>query len=141
MDLTTKWAIAIYGWFGYNLLAWFIQKQKADRKKQKFNYLQYADTHVDNWVVTLFFAAPVVYFGPEIHATVIHMIDVITPWDIKMPWSDVFYAGPGPFVELLYFFASKAWPAIQKRVLRRIDSDESPDKNKSTSESDQDQVS
>lgn len=102
MDLHSKWLLASYGWLGYNLLVFFIEKQAADRKQKAFNYKLFIEGHWDNWLVTAFFAAPVVYYGPDIHATIMDILHAMgIAWEIK--WNDIFYAGPGAFVEILYW--------------------------------------
>lgn len=117
MDLTSKWSIALYGWMAYNLIVWYVEKQKSDRTSTSFDWPKYFTTHYDDWIVTLFFAYPVVERGPEIHQLILTLIDVISPVDVNIPWSDVFYAGPGPLVQLLYFLATKLWPAMKKRTV------------------------
>jgi hypothetical protein len=95
METLEIWIIALFGWAGFNILVFYIEKNKSDEQDIEFNYRHFADTHWDNWFVTLFFAVPIVYYGPEIHQGIMEL----TGWDIK--WNMIFYAGPGIFVEIL----------------------------------------
>lgn len=89
------WAIALFGWLGFNVLIFYMEKNKADDKDEHFDYKHFYETHWDNWLVTLLFAIPIVYYGPQIHNAIMHL----TGWEFK--WHDIFYAGPGIFVEFL----------------------------------------
>lgn len=113
--MDSRWLIALSGWFGYNLLVWFFQKQTADRKGQRFDYRHFASTHVDDWIVTFVFCVPIVYYGPLIHEFIMAVLNLYVDWHIK--WYDIFYAGPGPLVEFLYFFGMKLLPVMKTKVL------------------------
>lgn len=129
MDLTTKWLIALYGWVAYNMFFFFIEKEKADKKYKKFNLLFFFNTHWDNWVITLIFSIPIVYYGEQIHGLIMSFTESL--FGFKVQWYDIFYAGPGPLVELIYFIATKVWPAIKKKVIYEIDDGEKKSGNDS----------
>jgi len=118
VDLTTKWALALYGWALFNIFVFYYQKQRADRKKEDFQYLEFIKSHVDDWLVTLAVAPLIVGFGQEIHSAVMDVVEYLFGFRIK--WYDLFYAGPGPFVEFLYFCGVKLWPVVQKKILSKF---------------------
>lgn len=95
MQTPEIWIIALFGWLGFNVLIFYMEKNKADDEDRHFNYQHFVDTHWDNWAVTLLFSVPIVYYGPHIHEAIMNL----TGWDIK--WHNMFYAGPGIFVEIL----------------------------------------
>jgi hypothetical protein len=95
MQTIEIWSIALFGWLGFNILVFYIEKNKADSQDIHFNYRHFYETHWDNWAVTLFFAIPIVYYGPQIHYAIMHV------FSMEYKWHDIFYAGPGIFVEFL----------------------------------------
>jgi hypothetical protein len=95
------WALALLGWFGYNLIVFYIEKNKHDEENAPFNYNEFFLKHWDNWLFTLFFAIPMVYYGPDIHEALMHSLG------LDFEWKDGFYAGPGVFAELLIWAYKK----------------------------------
>lgn len=117
--MTTKWLIAFYGWFLYNAFAFYMEKQKSDKKGEEFHYKLFVKTHWDNWAITFLVIIPVVSYGQEIHNLLMQFTSQYLGFSVK--WYDIFYAGPGPLVELLYFLATMAFPILRKRFLKKID--------------------
>jgi hypothetical protein len=118
------WLIAFYGWALYNIVIYFFEKQKADKLHEEFNYIRFGKEHLDNWIVTLAVVPLVVMYGPSIHNFTMSLTERF--FGFSFGWYDFFYAGPGPFIELIYFLGTKAWPVVQKRVLNVIKRDNTP---------------
>jgi hypothetical protein len=121
MDLTSKWFIALYGWAGLNIIIFWIQKQKADKSGQDFNYWNFFKTHVDDWAVTLFFVVPVVSDGPDIHKFTMQILNYISPVEINIPWYNFFYAGPGLLAQTLYWLTTTLIPALKRAAMSKVE--------------------
>lgn len=113
MTLTETWALALFGWLGYNLIVFYIEKNAADEKDEPFNYVHFKNTHWDNWLVTFVFAIPIVYWGHELHDGVVSYI-FVHAFGLEIPWHDVYYMGPGIFVEMLVWGIKKLKEKLNK---------------------------
>ena len=100
MGVLEKWAIGLSGWAGYHILVFHILKDQADDKDEKFNYRCYWAKNWDDFLVSFLFTIPIVYWGPEIHVQLMTILSMTTGMSFDLPWSDVFYAGPGIFVQV-----------------------------------------
>lgn len=115
--LQQPWAIAAYGWFFLNLFIWFVEKNKTDAKKEKFDYGNFFVTHLDNWAISLVATPFIIVYGQDIHAFNMEILAVLSVEaigvDLSFKWYDIFYGAAVPFTEFWYFAIITWLPVIK----------------------------
>ena len=98
---TLHYALALFGWFLYNLLIFNVSKDKVDNENKRFNYKAYVSKHWDNWLFTLCLAPVLVYYMAD-------LIVLFSQWlERDVPELEIYYLGSGVLTEIVYYLLSK----------------------------------